>query len=180
MTGRRPAPIRLLVTVVVALLVITGCGRQIEGTAVPEGTFAGGQDIPDDVLRECELVDPEQIAAAVGSDAVGQGFFGAICRWDGAGPSGVVRIGFNWFENGSLGVERETNERLGYTVSEVTLGGRSALQMVQPDNPSSCGTAGGAPSRGVIGWWVHYPFGSSTDACQAASKLLELSFNRSI
>lgn len=188
MTGRallgRALPGRLLVVWAVLLLVLTGCGRQIEGTAVPAGAYpdpgstSGG--IPDDVLRECELVEPEQIAAAIGSDSLRHSFYGAICRWDADGPTGVVRVTFNWFENGSLDVERETNERLGYTVTDVTLGGRGALQLAQPDNPSSCGAAGVAPSRGVIGWWVHYRPGTSADACAAASKLLELSFNRSI
>lgn len=172
--------VRSLVVWAVLMLTIAACGRQIEGTAVPEGAFAGGEEIPDDVLRECELVDPEQIAAAVGSDVIDHGFFGAICRWDGAGATGDVRITFNWFENGSLGVERETNERLGYTVTDVTIGGRGALELAQPQNAGSCGTAGPAPSRGVIGWWVHYPAGSSGNACEAASKLLELSVNRSI
>lgn len=175
--GRVPG--RRVAAALVAMLVLTGCSRAIEGEAVPE-TSAFGQDIPDDVLRECELVTPEQIAAAVGGDTLDHTFLGAICRWDVTGPSGAVRITFNWFENGSLDVERDTNQRLGYTVSDVTIGGRSAIRLAQPGVPSSCGAAGVAPSRGVIGWWVHYRPDAAADACAAADKLLELSFNRSI
>lgn len=165
---------------VLSVLALAGCARQIDGTARPEGAVSANPDLPADVLQECQLVSPEQMAAAVGADTLDQRFFGAICRWNADGPSGPVKITFTWFENGALEVERETNTRLGYTVTDDEVSGVKILRLEQPDDPASCGTAAPAASQGVIGWWVHYRPDSTGDACAAARTLTELSVNRAV
>jgi hypothetical protein len=115
----------------------------------------------------------------VGGDLIERGFIGAICRWDVTGASGSVKVTFDWFENGSLETERATNEDLGWTVTDVTVSSRRAIQIQQPDDPASCGVTAGAPDAGVIGWWVQYRPGSPLDPCQAATKLMQLALNLS-
>ncbi len=73
------------------------------------------------LLTECDAVAYEKIAEAVGADYVYRGFFGAICRWDGEGPTGVVKVTFNWFETGSLDHERAAAEGLGYEIENTTI-----------------------------------------------------------
>ncbi|WP_241386584.1 DUF3558 domain-containing protein [Rhodococcus sp. CH91] len=159
---------------------LTGCTRTIEGSAVPEG--AGGGDGPGPeftrLLTECDAVADEKIAEAVGADYVYRGFFGAICRWDGEGPSGVVKITFNWFETGSLDHERAAAEELGYEIENTTIEGRRALQMRRPGDPLSCGVSSGASTTGIFGWWVQYTSGGA-DPCEAAATLARLTLNLS-
>ncbi len=162
------------------VLFLAGCGTTVEGTPRAE-SFDGAVD-PDlrNLLTECDAVADDRIAETVGGDAIVRSFFGAICRWDVAGPNGVVKVSFNWFENGSIGVERETNEKMNYTVEDITVKGRSAIRSRPPGDPASCGVTAGSPDSGVVGWWVQYVPGSGhRDPCEAATTLMDLTTNLS-
>ncbi|MGN0042906.1 DUF3558 domain-containing protein [Rhodococcus sp. (in: high G+C Gram-positive bacteria)] len=178
----RPAGRRLgagMAALAVCATVLTGCSRTIEGRAVQEGAGGGGNTEEfTRLLTECDAVADPQIAEAVGAEAVYRGFFGAICRWEGDGPGGVVKVTFNWFETGSLDHERSAAEHLGYTVENTTVEGRRALQMRRPDDPSSCGVSSGASTTGIFGWWVQYQ-GGGPDPCEAAATLARLTLNLS-
>ncbi len=112
--------IRIGLALAGSLVLLTGCGSVVTGTPRAEGSY-GGSDSQEfaNVLQECEAVTDEQIAGAVGADAVGRGFFGAICRWDGIGAAGPIKITFNWFETGTLDHERAAFEHLGYVVAKI-------------------------------------------------------------
>ncbi|MEE2033294.1 DUF3558 domain-containing protein [Rhodococcus chondri] len=158
---------------------LTGCTRSIDGRAVAEGAGGGGRSAEfTKLLTECDAVSDEQIAETVGAAAVFRGFFGAICRWDGDGPTGVVKVTFNWFETGTLDNERSAGEELGYTVENTTVEGRRALQMRRPGDPLSCGISAGASTTGIFGWWVQYTAGGA-DPCEAAATLARLTLNLS-
>ncbi|WP_072805600.1 DUF3558 domain-containing protein [Rhodococcoides yunnanense] len=169
---------RVLAAVSVAL--VAGCSTAVQGTPTA-ATFDGSGD-PNlrNLLTECDAVADDQIAETVGGDAIARGFFGAICRWDVAGPNGIVKVTFNWFENGSLDVERATNEKMMYSVEDVTVQGRKAIRSRPPNDPASCGVTAGSPDTGVVGWWVQYLPGSGyPDPCAAASTLMDLTINLS-
>lgn len=175
--GRRPGAVVAVLMAVAVLL--TGCARSIEGRAVPEGAGGGGPSAEfTKLLTECDAVSDEQLAETVGATGVFRGFFGAICRWDGDGPTGVVKVTFNWFETGTLEHERSAAEELGYTVENTTVEGRRALQLRRPDDPLSCGISAGASTTGIFGWWVHYTAGGA-DPCEAAATLARLTLNLS-
>ncbi len=188
MTGPRSR--RVVVAAVAAVLLLGGCGGTIEGRPVAVGQSGGGGNEEFQLLlEECDTVSDQQIADVVGGTAIEQGFIGAICRWDLTGPGGAVKVTFDWFETGSLGAEKDANERMGWTVTDVEVSSRKALEIRQPDDPASCGVAAQSPDRGqaggrssdggVIGWWVQYRPGNPTDPCQAATKLMQLSLNLS-
>lgn len=166
---------------VVAGGVLAGCGRTVEGRAVQVGAGGGGASTEfTKLLTECDAVTDDQIAQSVGSDYVLRGFFGAICRWDGDGPTGPVKVTFNWFETGTLDTERATGERLGYTVDNTTVEGRRAIQMRRPADPASCGVSANASTVGIFGWWVQYaPGAGHPDPCEAAATLARLTLNLS-
>jgi len=161
--------------------VLAGCGSTIEGQAVPEGAGAGGASAEfTRLLTECDAVTDEQIAEAVGVEAIERGFFGAICRWDTAGAGATAKVTFNWFETGSLDTERGTAQRLGYAVENTTVEGRRAVLMRPPDDPASCGISAGASTTGIFGWWVQYAPGSAPpDPCAAAVTLARLTLDLS-
>lgn len=170
-----------VLTCVAAVAALTGCGRTVEGRAVQEGAGGAGASAEfTKLLTECDAVTDEQIAQSVGSDYVLRGFFGAICRWDGDGPTGPVKVTFNWFETGALDIEREAGERLGYAVENTTVEGRRAIQMRRPADPDSCGVSANASTAGIFGWWVQYAPGSGhPDPCEAAATLVRLTLNLS-
>jgi len=172
---KRAAALPVALALVAAL---AGCGSTIEGQAVPQGAGSGGASAEfTRLLTECDAVTDEQIAEAVGVEAIERGFFGAICRWDTAGSAKVT---FNWFETGSLDTERGTAQRLGYTVENTTVEGRRAVLMRPPDDPASCGISAGASTTGIFGWWVQYAPGSqSPDPCAAAVTLARLTLDLS-
>lgn len=176
------APRRVLAALLATVAlsgILTGCSRTIEGTAVPVGA-AGEHGEFRNLLTECDAVSDAQIADVVGADAIDRSFFGAICRWDANGPSGRIKIVFNWFETGSLEVERQTNTQLGYGVEDILIQGRKAILLHRPGDGDSCGISAGAPDQGVIGWWVHYRPGSPhPDPCDAVRKLAELTLSLS-
>ncbi|GAA3173343.1 hypothetical protein GCM10020255_063260 [Rhodococcus baikonurensis] len=130
-----------------SLVLLTGCGSVVTGTPRAEGSY-GGSDSQEfaNVLQECEAVTDEQIAGAVGADAVGRGFFGAICRWDGIGAAGPIKITFNWFETGTLDHERAAFEHLGYVVAKIDINGSGGYEVRQPADPQSCGVSASAPA----------------------------------
>ena len=167
---------KLAAVSIAALLLLTGCGQTIEGTPRAAGIEAGSDQFRS-LLQECNAVSDDQIAQVVGGSQIARGFFGAICRWDVAGPTGAVKVTFNWFESGSLDAERAANEGLGYQVEDSTVSSRRAIVIRQPDDPSSCGVAAGSPDVGVIGWWVQYRPGAPADACDAATKLMAIGLN---
>ncbi|RVW01097.1 DUF3558 domain-containing protein [Rhodococcus xishaensis] len=164
----------------IGVLVLTGCAATVPGAPRPEGAATPGTSSRyAALLTECDAVDSDQIAHAVGGGAIDRGFFGAICRWSVAGPAGPVRVTFNWFETGSLAVERETSHRLGYAVEDVSVDGRRAVLSRQPQDPGTCGIASGAPDSGVIGWWVQYQAAEHPDPCEAAATLVKLTLELS-
>ncbi|QBJ95636.1 DUF3558 domain-containing protein [Rhodococcus sp. ABRD24] len=161
---------------IAAVLLAAGCGSTVAGTPIPVGAFRSGAATEfTSLLSECDAVSDQRIAEAVGGDAIERGFFGAICRWSVEGASGPARVTFDWFEAGSLDVERATAERLGYAVAELTVEGRRAVLARQPKDPASCGISVGAPDSGVIGWWVQYQApGRHPDPCEAVTTLAKL------
>jgi Protein of unknown function (DUF3558) len=162
------------------VLLLAGCATTVPGTP-KAASFDGGSDSGlRDLLTECDAVADDQIAATVGGDAISRSFFGAICRWDVAGPNGIVKVSFNWFENGSLDVERQANEKMMYTIEDITVQGRKAFRSRPPGDPASCGVTAGSPESGIVGWWVQYlPASGAPDPCEAATKLMDLTINLS-
>lgn len=172
---------RLATVVALCAVAVTGCGSTISGTALPVGA-AGNKDYGQfqKLLTECDAVADDVIATTVGGERIQRGFFGAICRWDVEGAAGSTKVTFNWFESGSLDVERATNDKLNYVSKDVTIQGRKAFQTQRPNDPDSCGVTAGSPSAGIIGWWVQYrPGVGHPDPCAAAVKLAELTLNLS-
>ena len=182
---------RRIAATVLAVLALSGCAKSIDGQPYPAGgapaASSTGNYVPDgdkpgrefrNLLRECDTVTNEEIAKATGEEDVERIFFGAICRWDLTGSQGTAKVTFNWFENGSLEVERATLTKLKYLMTDVMVQGRRGIQEQRPDDPDSCGVTAGAPDSGILGWWVQYRPGSPhPDPCAAALKLAELSLN---
>ncbi|NLG55175.1 MAG: DUF3558 domain-containing protein [Rhodococcus sp.] len=173
---RRAAAAAAMVVAVGAT--VAACGQEIDGMAIAEGAYTGNTERFSRVLEECDAVTEEQIAEAVGADAINKAFLGAICRWDASGVGGTIKVAFNWFETGTLGAEETTAQNLGYGIEAITIQGRRAIVMRPPTEPGACGVSLGSPSDGVVGWWVHYGAGGS-DPCGAAIKLAELTVNLS-
>ncbi|SNT51615.1 DUF3558 domain-containing protein [Rhodococcoides kyotonense] len=166
------------VLVAVSVLLLAGCSTTVQGTPTAATFDGSGDQNFRNLLTECDAVADDTIADTVGGDAIARGFFGAICRWDVAGPNGIVKVSFNWFENGSLDVEKETNQKLMYSVADVTVQGRKAIRSQPPNDPGSCGVSAGSPDSGVVGWWVQYLPGSGhPDPCAAATTLMDLTIN---
>lgn len=163
--------------ILVAAVLGAGCGGTVDGTALPVG---GGETVDtaqiDKLLRECDVVTDQQIIDALGGNTyIRDSFFGAVCMWDIGGGSGMLTL--NWYENGSLRNEQETNDKLGYTSTKTTVQGTIALEIRRPGDPGACGMTASAADSGVIGWWVNSTPGATADPCAAAKKLLELTLN---
>lgn len=170
--------VRAVMAAAAAVGLLAGCGSTIEGTPTAAGVDTSNGEFRS-LLQECETVTDEQIAQVVGGDLIVRGFLGAICRWDVVGATGPVKVTFDWFENGSMEVERAANEQLGWTVTDITVSARTALEIRQPEDPGSCGVTAPSPDVGVIGWWVQLRPESGVDACEAARTLMQLSLNLS-
>ncbi|MCV6985210.1 DUF3558 domain-containing protein [Mycobacterium shinjukuense] len=172
---------RVLVVVVgllTALLVMTGCTKSVTGTAVKAG--AGGVPRNDNsekqypnLLKECEILTTDILAKTVGADPldIQSTFVGAICRWQAANPAGLIDITRFWFEQGSLSNERKVAEGLRYQIENRTIQGIDSIVMRTGDPNGACGVASDA--AGVVGWWVN-PQAPGIDACGQAIKLMEL------
>ncbi|MEV0359346.1 DUF3558 domain-containing protein [Nocardia sp. NPDC050697] len=159
---------------------LSGCGREITGTPMGVGESQPVDTRLDKLLRECDILSHEQIGAAVGDGVTAEdSFFGAVCMWDLIGaPGGDGMATLNWYENGSLGNEKQTNNKLGYTTENVTVDSALVLQIRRPNDPDSCGMVASAPDQGVIGWWLNYRAGSShPDPCESVRKLMALTLN---
>ncbi|GAD83805.1 DUF3558 domain-containing protein [Nocardia asteroides] len=178
-----------MAAIVLALVAVgstaAGCGRTVPGSPAAVGEGGGNEGVVnmdfDKLLRECEVLTEGQMAEAVGGDASFRGsFVGAVCMWDVQGaPGGNAKLTLNWFEHGSLNVERQTYQKLGYESSITTIQGASAVQIRRPGDPDSCGVSAKAADAGIVGWWINYRAGSAhPDPCPVAAKLVELTLNR--
>ncbi|CAM2834659.1 DUF3558 domain-containing protein [Prescottella defluvii] len=177
---RIPASVVRSAAVLAPALVLAGCTSIVSGTPTPVGAGESGASSRfASLLTECDVVAPDRIAEAVGGGPVERGFFGAICRWTVGGPSGPVRVTFNWFETGSLDIERRTSEQLGYDVQDVSIEGRRAVLSRPPQDPGSCGISAGGPAGGVVGWWVQFRAAGHPDPCDAAIELAKLTLTQS-
>ncbi len=162
-------------------LTASGCGKTITGTPQPAGGGGGGINTNfDKLLRECNVVQNDEIVKATGAQDANSSFNGAVCMWllDGT-PSGDGMVTLNWYEMGSLSNEKATNAKLGYTTNDINVQGRRSLEIHRPNDPDSCGVEAPAADTGVIGWWVNYHPGGHPDPCAAASKLVSLTLNLS-
>ncbi|MQY30317.1 DUF3558 domain-containing protein [Nocardia aurantia] len=175
---RAPAVVVAALAVVVGLST-AGCGRTVTGTAQPAGGSGSVNMNFDKLLRECSVVQLDEIAKATGSASADSSFNGAVCMWDLTGaPGGDGMATLNWYEMGSLANEKQNNDRLGYQTSDINVQGRRSLQVRRPNDPDSCGVMAPAADTGIIGWWVNYrPGGGHPDPCDAAKKLAELTLN---
>jgi hypothetical protein len=165
---------------VVLALFVGGCGQVISGTAQPVGASQPVNTRLDKLLRECEILSHDHIGEAIGESVqVSDSFFGAVCMWDLIGaPGGNGMATLNWYENGTLSNEKQTNSKLGYETTNITIQSSLALQIRRPKDPDSCGVTASAPDNGVIGWWINYRPGSGhPDPCDAAKKLMEMTLN---
>ncbi|NUS43665.1 MAG: DUF3558 domain-containing protein [Mycobacteriaceae bacterium] len=169
---------RTLAAAAVLLVALVGCGKTVEGKPVPVGSGPSAHaDFPK-LMRECKIVDEDKIAKYVGAQGIDDTFTGAICRWNGVGPSGTVHVVLNWFETGSLRNERDTATKLKYQIGDITIQGGRGVRLQRPGDTDACGVSVTAFDAGVLGWWVHYMPGSShPDPCEAAKKLAEASLN---
>ncbi|MFD3426456.1 DUF3558 domain-containing protein [Nocardia fluminea] len=173
------------VLVLVSAAVLAGCGQTVSGTAAPVGSGGSSDEKVnvdfDKLLRECEVLTEDQMAQAVGVDEMfSASFVGAVCMWDVLGaPGGGAKLTLNWYENGSLNVERQTYQKLGYNSAITTIQGASAVEIRRPGDPDSCGVSAKAADAGVVGWWINYrPKSAHPDPCPVAAKLVELTLNR--
>ncbi|BCK58699.1 DUF3558 domain-containing protein [Nocardia wallacei] len=176
-TGARAAAVCAVAAA--AALTLGGCGRTVPGAAEPAGSGSSVNMNFDKLLRECDVVKPEDIAKSTGAQDALSSFNGAVCMWDLLGtPGGDGMATLNWYEIGSLPNEKQNNDRLGYTTTDITVQGRRALQVHRPGDADSCGVMAPAADTGVIGWWVNYRTGSGhPDPCEGARKLAELTLN---
>jgi len=164
---------------VVAML--AGCGRTIAGTPVAEGANSGSPSPHNDnsqqypnLLKECDVLTTDVLAKTVGADPqdIQSTFVGAVCRWQAANPAGLIDITRFWYEQGSLDNEHKIADQLKYQVENRSIAGVRSILMKPTNDPNgSCGVASDA--GGVVGWWVN-PQTPGIDACQMATKLMEL------
>ena len=161
------------------LLVLTGCGRTIEGSALKAGIGSTGRNNDSaekypNLLKECDVLTADVLAKTVGADPldIQSTFIGAVCRWQAANPAGLIDITRFWFEQGSLDNERKTAEALKYPIESRAINGIASIVMRVPNDPNGgCGVASDA--AGVVGWWIN-PQAPGIDACAQAIKLMEL------
>jgi hypothetical protein len=177
---RRRTLAGLLALLAVILLGATACARTIDGDPVAVGAADNEQegavdtDQYDKLLLECQILAPDRIAEVVGGGVARGTFNGAICRWIVEGPA-IVGVTFNWFEWGSLNVEKETAKKLGYETENIKVASQAAFTQRDPDRPAMCGVTARAPSRGVYTWWVEpRTTATAADPCAAPIKLMEL------
>ncbi len=157
---------------------VGGCGKTISGTAEPAGAGGGVNTNFDKLLRECKVVQDDQIVKATGAQSTTDSFNGAVCMWDLNGaPGGDAMATLNWYEMGSLTNEKTTNDKLGYSTTNINVQGRRSLEIRRPNDPDSCGVEAPAADTGVIGWWINYHAGAHPDPCAAASKLVGLTLD---
>lgn len=164
--------------VLAVLISLTGCSREVGGTAVKAGAGDTQRNNNSErqypnLLKECEVLTTDILAKTVGADPldIQSTFVGAICRWQAANPAGLIDITRFWFEQGSLDNERKVAQFLQYQIEEKSIVGVPSIVMRPADPNGSCGVASDA--AGVVGWWVN-PQAPGIDACEQAIKLMEL------
>lgn len=174
-------PLAVLFAVLLGLTVLSACGRNVDGEPLPVGAgdTSGSSDIDTDqfdkLLLECDVLPDATIAEVVaGGGFAERSFTGAICRWQVAGTTDVAGVTFNWFEWGSVNVEKETAKKLGYETENVKVASQSAFTQRSPDRPGVCGVTARAPSRGTFTWFVEPRGAAQGDPCTAPIKLMEL------
>ncbi|MCZ8377303.1 DUF3558 domain-containing protein [Mycobacterium sp. CPCC 205372] len=160
------------------LTIVTGCSRNVDGTAAKEGTGGGPSNNNSErqypnLLKECDVLTEDILAETVGADPldIQSTFVGAVCRWQAANPAGLVDITRFWFEQGNLDNERRTAQELQYDIEERSVAGVPSIVMKPNDPNGACGVASDA--GGAVGWWVN-PQSPGIDACGMAIKLMEL------
>lgn len=183
MARRRSGILALLLIMIVALA--AGCARSVDGEALSvgqaqsQGDGSGNVDTDqfDRLTLECAILQPAQIAEVVGGSTASSNFSGAICRWFVSGTTSAY-VTFNWFEQGSVDVEKRTAKELGYTTENIKIASQAAFTARDTKRPSMCGVTTRSPTRGVYTFWVEPLDGSrSGDPCAAPTKLMELLLN---
>jgi hypothetical protein len=177
-------PHRVLCGLTAALAVVAvlaGCSHTTSGKAVAEGSNPSAPSPHNDnsqqypnLLKECDVLTTDVLAKTVGADPqdIQSTFVGAVCRWQAANPAGLIDITRFWYEQGSLDNERKIADQLKYQVESRSIAGVRSILMKPTNDPNgSCGVASDA--GGVVGWWVN-PQTPGIDACQMATKLMEL------
>ncbi len=171
---------RAVLAVLSLLLIGTATACTVDGQPYAVGGADNQQpgsvntDQFDKLLLECQILAPAQIAQAVGGTSARSTFNGAICRWIVDGPV-LASVTFNWFEWGSMSVEKNTAQKLGYQTENIKVASQAAFTQRDPKRPAVCGVTARAPSRGVYTWWVE-PRSAAVpaDPCAAPTKLMEL------
>jgi hypothetical protein len=168
-----------LTAALAVVAVLAGCSRTTEGKAVATGSNSSpsphdnSQQYPN-LLKECDVLTTDVLAKTVGADPqdIQSTFVGAVCRWQAANPAGLIDITRFWYEQGSLDNEHKVADQLKYQVENRSIAGVRSILMKPTNDPNgSCGVASDA--GGVVGWWVN-PQTPGIDACQMATKLMEL------
>ncbi|MGC4933975.1 DUF3558 domain-containing protein [Gordonia sp. DT30] len=170
------------------MLVVTlaaACSRSVDGQplsvqqADSQGSGSGNVDTDqyDELTLECQILRTDQVAKAVGGTSAEAIFFGANCRWYVDGPVAAY-VTFNWFEWGSVNVEKDTAKRLGYDTENIKIASQAAFTQTQARRPGVCGVTTRAPSRGIYTFWVEpVGGGAAQDPCVAPTKLMQLVLN---
>lgn len=183
--GRTRGRALIVLMLILVTALAAGCARSVEGQALSveqagsSDQQSGNVDTDqfDRLTLECQVVSTDQVAKAVGGTSAEAVFFGANCRWLVSGPV-TAYVTFNWFEWGTLNVEKDTDKKLGYLTENVTIASQAAFTVKDPKRPAVCGVTTRAPSRGVYTFWVEpVGSGSSDDPCAAPTKLMELLLN---
>lgn len=167
------------VAVLAMVTSLTGCSREVGGTAVKAGAGDTKRNNNSErqypnLLKECDVLTSDVLAKTVGADPldIQSTFVGAVCRWQAANPAGLIDITRMWFEQGSLANERKIAEAMKYPIESRSINGIASIVMRVPNDPNGgCGVASDA--GGVVGWWVN-PQAPGIDACSQAIKLMEL------
>lgn len=166
-----------IAAVIVVLAAVAACSGGKDSDTTPSESQTEGRvdtDRYDQVLLECNILSPDQIAKAVGGTSAFSTFNGAICRWVVSGPV-ITNVTFNWFEWNNLNVEKDTAKRLGYETENIRISSQTAFTQRDPRRPAVCGVTARAPSRGIVTWWVEpRAAAAGGDACAAPIKLMEL------
>lgn len=169
-------------TVAAAMVLLAGtgaCSMTVDGHPQRVGgdgaRDAGRVDTSriEGLLTECQILQPMEIAQAVGGGYAERSFVGAICRWVVSG-AGVTDVTLAWFEWGDFNLEKQTAQRLGFTTENIQIKSIAAFTARDPQRPAACGVTAKSPGRGVLTWWVEPQTAPAGGACDGAIKLMEM------
>jgi len=151
-------------------------GRATGAGDSPPVTITGGGDVKTSdypqLQVECDRLNKDTLANAVGGGDAENTFSGAICRWVVSGPAGNTYVTFNWFETDNMPTEKRIAQQLGYTTANIKVNGYGAFTQQNPKRANMCGVTTNAPTGGIYTWFVEGP--NSGDPCAAPTKLMEL------